>query len=255
MRRVELEIMDEIHRICQEHGLTYYLFYGSLLGAKRHGGFIPWDDDIDIVMLREDYEVLAKHFDEWNCVDRFSLAWYRDGSAANAYMKVCDTTTYVEEAFNRADFATGVWVDIFPLDNYDREACAGPVRKMRSLSLWRSFIITNPCVASNSAVALAKKVVCPLVKSQDPKRLSCQIDNEAKTMCTYKTGKLVDALGGEWNVVFDLDMFQPEPVQFEDRTYISVKDYDRVLSCCYGDWQTPPPENDREMHTADVYFL
>ena len=65
MKRIELEVMDEIHRICRDHGLRYYLFYGSLLGAVRHGGFIPWDDDIDIVMMREDYEVLIGHFDEW----------------------------------------------------------------------------------------------------------------------------------------------------------------------------------------------
>ena len=55
MRRIQLDIMDEIHRMCLEHGLTSYLAYGSLLGAVRHGGFIPWDDDTDILMLRADY--------------------------------------------------------------------------------------------------------------------------------------------------------------------------------------------------------
>ena len=58
MKSIELEIMDEIDRVCVAHGVQYYLGYGSLLGAVRHGGFIPWDDDMDIVMMRDQYELL-----------------------------------------------------------------------------------------------------------------------------------------------------------------------------------------------------
>ena len=73
MKEIQLELMDELDRVCREQGITYFLAYGSLLGAVRHGGFIPWDDDMDVVMLRADYERLIAGFDEWKSSDRFSL--------------------------------------------------------------------------------------------------------------------------------------------------------------------------------------
>ncbi len=64
MKAIELDIMDEIDRVCAAHGVEYFLGYGTLLGAVRHGGFIPWDDDMDIVMMRDQYELLMDHFNK-----------------------------------------------------------------------------------------------------------------------------------------------------------------------------------------------
>ena len=88
MKEIQLELMDELDRVCREQGITYFLAYGSLLGAVRHGGFIPWDDDMDVVMLRADYERLIAGFDEWKSSDRFSLAWYRDGKSIYSFVKL-----------------------------------------------------------------------------------------------------------------------------------------------------------------------
>ncbi|MCB5604020.1 LicD family protein, partial [Bifidobacterium breve] len=93
MKEIQLELMDELDRVCREQGITYFLAYGSLLGAVRHGGFIPWDDDMDVVMLRADYERLIAGFDEWKSSDRFSLVWYRDGKSIYSFVKLVDTTT------------------------------------------------------------------------------------------------------------------------------------------------------------------
>ena len=255
MRRIELEIMDEIHRVCTEHGLRYCLNYGTLLGALRHGGFIPWDDDMDITMFRDEYEVLAAHFNEWCQVERFRLSWYRDGSGACQFMKVVDTTTLVEEAFNRAEFATGVWVDIFPLDHYDEVICAPAKKKMERLGLKRSFILTNPRVASNGGIALAKKLVCPFVQNKDPKPLSQQMDELSRDMCPKATDLLVCAVNNEWQWIFPRDMFVPQEIDFEDRRYMATAEYERLLTYYYGDWRTPPAPDNREMHTAKVYRL
>ena len=117
MKEIQLELMDELDRVCREQGITYFLAYGSLLGAVRHGGFIPWDDDMDVVMLRADYERLIAGFDEWKSSDRFSLAWYRDGKSIYSFVKLVDTTTRVLENFVDKKTSTGVWVDIFPLED------------------------------------------------------------------------------------------------------------------------------------------
>ena len=74
MKQIELGIMDEIDAICREHDLRYYLAYGSLLGAMRHGGFIPWDDDMDIVMPRKDYEKLLGNFDLLRHNDKYVVS-------------------------------------------------------------------------------------------------------------------------------------------------------------------------------------
>ena len=91
MKSIELEIADEIDRMCREHGVGYFLAYGSLLGAARHGGFIPWDDDMDIAMLRADYERFAAHFREWRSSERFDILDCRRGKSIFPFLKVVDT--------------------------------------------------------------------------------------------------------------------------------------------------------------------
>lgn len=110
VKLIELEIMDEIDRVCNEHGVQYFLGYGTLLGAVRHGGFIPWDDDMDIVMMRDQYELLMSHFNEWRTTDRFKLVSYRDGSSIYQFAKIVDTTTVFYEKFVGKDASYGVWV-------------------------------------------------------------------------------------------------------------------------------------------------
>ena len=87
MRQIELDIARDIDRVCRENDIEYVLGYGSCLGAIRHGGFIPWDDDMDIVMLRPDYERFLTVFNECRRDDRFKLVSYRDKSAPCAVAK------------------------------------------------------------------------------------------------------------------------------------------------------------------------
>ena len=118
IKRIELSIMKELDRICREHGLTYSLAYGTALGAVRHGGFIPWDDDIDIVMPRPDYERLLSLFKNGlKCL--YKLVSYRDGSSIYQFAKLIDENTSSYETFVGRDHATGLWVDIFPIEPTD----------------------------------------------------------------------------------------------------------------------------------------
>lgn len=114
VKLIELEIMDEIDRVCNEHGVQYFLGYGTLLGAVRHGGFIPWDDDMDIVMMRDQYELLMSHFNEWRTTDRFKLVSYRDGSSIYQFAKIVDTTTVFYEKFVGKDPLRGFGSMLFP---------------------------------------------------------------------------------------------------------------------------------------------
>lgn len=114
----ELKIMDEIHRICIKNNLKYYLIGGSLLGAIRHNGFIPWDDDLDIAMPRKDYDKFIKL-----CSDQLNDKFYLDSLENNdkycfGFAKVRMKNTIYEEKYQiNQSVPKGIWVDVFPLDD------------------------------------------------------------------------------------------------------------------------------------------
>lgn len=242
MKRVELEIMDELDRICRAQGITYFLAYGSLLGAVRHGGFIPWDDDMDVVMLREDYERFITGFEDWKSQDRFALASYRDGKSIYPFVKMTDATTRVLENFVAKDTATGVWVDIFPLDDVDGES-AGAFRRNGRLSLVRNFIVADPSVGSSGFVKLAKRVVCPFARHLDAVSYARRIDENACAACAGRASDTVADIVGEGRPdrVFPKKLFEPIEMKFEGRSYLAPAGYERFLEIQYGDWRTPPP--------------
>lgn len=256
MKEIELEIMDEIDRVCRENGLNYFLGYGSCLGAIRHGGFIPWDDDMDIIMMREDYERFYEIFETSKSSDRFKLISYRDKSSPQVFFKVVDQSTQVEERYMRAEYGSGVWVDITPLDRVDDTVKAQAGRIKRNLAL-RYLAITKPKVGGSRLIRLAKRMVCPFVNRIGPYGFARKADELASSASSDDgAGIVADFIGGyDFDDTFPADMFEPLEVPFENRQYFVPKEYDRYLETIYGDWRTPPPEGSRECHTVEAYRL
>lgn len=111
-----LTIMDEVDRICRIHNIRYYLFFGSLIGAVRHKGFIPWDDDLDIVIERSEYNRLMKILPK-EINDKFYLKWYNtEKKYYHTFAKVClKNTLFMENQYDKGE-PEGIFIDIFPLD-------------------------------------------------------------------------------------------------------------------------------------------
>ncbi|MCR2034182.1 LicD family protein [Adlercreutzia mucosicola] len=255
MKQIELEIFDEIHRICIEHDLRYFMAYGTLLGAVRHGGFIPWDDDMDALMFRADYERFAENFDQWRSSSRFALASYRHGGAFYPFLKVVDTTTAVLENFVRKDRDVGVWVDIFPYDEVDPNDGA-LFRKRARANLMYNFIVADPAVGSNALAKLAKRIVCPLVGRSDPRKYAGIIDSLSREACPSGSSFVADVVAqGDSAHVFPKTLFEPVEMPFEDRVYLAPSGYREFLNIQYGDWETPPSSDDRAVHTCEAYRL
>ena len=114
-----LQLLDELERVCNELHCRYYLAFGSLLGAVRHNGFIPWDDDIDVWMFREDYEKLCREFNS-HCNSQYKLlSYHQDETYPFLPPKIVSLETDVVEKWMLPVKDLGIWIDIFPLDYVD----------------------------------------------------------------------------------------------------------------------------------------
>lgn len=110
-----LDILKDVHCFCVKNGIRYSLAYGTLIGAVRHRGFIPWDNDIDIVMLRQDYDLFINRYES----SEYKVASHIVGKndCLIAYARVYDPARTIASGANWASFETGLWIDVFPLDN------------------------------------------------------------------------------------------------------------------------------------------
>lgn len=116
IQEIELNILSDIDRFCRENGIRYSLDGGTLLGAVRHHGFIPWDDDIDIIMPREDYDRFLKSYQSKNGQYRLYTKDTIPAYRTQMFAKVIDTQTIANEELYQQQDAYGLWVDIFPAD-------------------------------------------------------------------------------------------------------------------------------------------
>lgn len=254
MKEIELEILDEVHRICEAHGLRYFLAYGSLIGAMRHQGFIPWDDDMDLLMFRADYAQLVAHFDEWKSDDRFGLMAPELGNCPYQFAKVYDTHTLMKQTYTRDEYTTGVWVDIFALDWFDPKNQT-TLRRIRALSMIRYLAAANLSAPSKTPLLTkAKRLVGRVLSKADPKLIAKRIDELAQAQCTTPSQSiaLMYDVDKEMRYVYLKEWFEPVLVPFEDRQYYAPRDYEPVLAVRYGNWKEPVPE---ESHSPEAYLL
>ena len=118
VKKIQLEILAYIDSFCKKNNISYFINYGTLLGAVRHKGFIPWDDDIDISMDREHYNMFIEKFNQDSSKYKI-LSLDTDKAYFNNFIKVVDTTTKIVDNRNYKTFSCGVFVDIFPMDKFN----------------------------------------------------------------------------------------------------------------------------------------
>lgn len=135
-----LEVMKYVHEFCDFNNISYYLMGGTALGAKRHGGFIPWDDDLDIFMTPDNYEQFRRKFIQSGDKNKFYLQeWNKDqdGRVTIAKLRMNDTT-YIESIFSDKDMHQGIYIDIFILHN-----CPDRIHSRLNQYLWARYIVAK----------------------------------------------------------------------------------------------------------------
>ena len=251
IQQMELGIMEYIHEICQKIGVKYFLAYGSLIGAVRHKGFIPWDDDMDICMLREDYEKLQDYLIS-NPNERYEVMSYKNNlNYVYPFMKVQDNQTYLLEEDVRIDSNMGIYVDIFPVDGYEDDSVFKDkmtrLIKKRQLSCYTFKGITNTKSLLNSLIRYISVIVFYFTNTN---KYIGGIDELAKSR-KVDDYELVDYL-------IYKDMHKPvwkrewleQTIMgvFEGKEFMIPKNYHEILTSDYGDYMQLPPVELRFSH-------
>lgn len=251
IQQMELGIMEYIHETCQKIGVKYFLAYGSLIGAVRHKGFIPWDDDMDICMLREDYEKLQDYLIA-NPDERYEVMSYKNNlNYVYPFMKVQDNQTYLLEEDVRIDSNMGIYVDIFPVDGYEDDSVFKDkmtrLIKKRQLSCYTFKGITNTKSILNSLIRYISVIIFyftntnKYIRGIDELAQSRKVDDyELVDYLIYK-----DMNKPVWKREW---LKQTITGVFEGKEFMIPKNYHEILTSDYGDYTQLPPVELRFSH-------
>lgn len=253
LQLTELEILTEFARICDMHGLRYYLVGGTLLGAVRHGGFIPWDDDIDVAMPREDYDRFAQLAPRELAEEYFYQCPDTDPNYYLSYAKIRQNGTEVyEERFKNSRFHKGVFVDIFPLD-----FC--PKRGWLCHLLFNTLAVMNYRGQIDSGEIYkpysewSGKVGYGVLKLLSPPKLIKTRRYLLKLSKSLSRGDYVASYSGAYGYykeVFPWEWFNsPELGLFEGKMYSYPSKSKNLLQQLYGsNYMNPPALSEQQTH-------
>lgn len=251
MKDLELDILVNFAEYCDNHSLRYYLYAGTLLGAVRHQGFIPWDDDIDVVMPRPDYERFLAMTQEAPVAEHIDVVSIQtDENRFCPFAKVIDSRTDGHEAHLGKEFHNGIWIDVFPLDGVPEDMderkkfIASQQKDIKLLSR-----CSRPLIFTWNPLKLAKRIIIyTLYHHVDYRVVATRLENNAQKYryddCRYIG---VTAFGGGHNNVIEKDGFEDVVMlPFEGHSFKVPGTYKQYLSHLFGpDYMTPPPISKR----------
>lgn len=266
LKKIEQEILDNFVKVCNENGLTYFISGGSLIGALRHKGFIPWDDDIDVIMPRKDYEKL---FEILPLGGRYEIRDIRNTqNYPFPFANFNDTRTFKKELKLRKKYGKCLCVniDVFPIDNvpesqeeierlyrsigrmgtklqcvtYKFGKGQGPFKTIR-----KNLGILYYRILELLGISSVEKVVKEFIE------VGTQYNDTESTKC----GVTLIAHYGSKEVNVKADYLPAVKVTFESKEYYAPKCYDTYLTNLYGNYMSmPPKEFQKTHHTSDCYW-
>ena len=248
LKEIQLEIMDYVHAFCIKHEINYWIDNGTLLGAIRHGGYIPWDDDIDIGMLREDYDRFLKLFNQSSDKYKvYSIENKRD--FMYPFAKVLDLDTVIYEP-NEEGIKIAINIDVFVYDNApdDLEYVKKMYKKRDKYNKYYHFLLYKTKIKSEGKFSLIKDVCKGALEKISPAFLCKKIIKNSKRFCNFETTK-VGNFTSISKIYCDKKLVSTSiDVKFEDRVYKAPAGYDEWLRAFYGDYMELPPKEKQISH-------
>lgn len=247
LKQIQLDILQEVDSFCRKNNITYYLAYGTLLGAVRHGGYIPWDDDIDIIMPRTDYEIFKQTFCDAN--GDYRVKDYEiDQKFLYAIGKVEYKKSEVQE-YVRHPSKLGVNIDVFVLDGieYDDTKTIKKLYWLNNLYWLKQIIPTKERAASKNLVLIIGQI---LLKLLPLRKIIAKMINLSKYACEYSETEyvcvIIDAIKN--NPIFKKSWFKPIEIEFEGYKFFAPENYHEILKGWYGDYMKLPPIEKQVTH-------
>lgn len=250
----ERDMLAEFVRICNKHGIRYFVQGGTLLGTVRHSGFIPWDDDVDVSLPRDEYEkflaVAEKELPEYY----FLQTKDTDPEYPNNFAKIRDSrTTFLETSAKNLRINHGAYIDIFPLDNYPSGFKAKIYELKKKLLTWRinkAFYMPHMSLVSKIATIITM-ILFPSLKGA--------IEKREKLFTSVPTTDRVVNNSGAWlsKEIIPREWVQGTIEMEFEGIKVNVSDkYDEWLTYVYGDYMSLPPENERVgHHYVDIFDM
>jgi len=249
-RQVELQILLAVTDYCNTHDLQYFLAYGTLLGAVRHRGFIPWDDDIDIHMPRKDYNQLLANFNIENTHSSFKLIAPWDKISCHSFAKIINTKTIKTEEGIRHHSSYGIDIDIFPLDGVP--ASSEEFERFYK-RLHRVYTLHFRMCSKAEHLSLKCRLALPFLKTltRGKKGLLKQAAR-LHAQYPYEDSPYIGAVESCFNSHhnhFSKEWFlNPINLEFEGHHFKAPANYHAVLTAMYGDYMTLPPKEKQVTH-------
>lgn len=263
VQQVSLEILKDVHEFCVENNIRYSLAYGTLLGAIRHNGFIPWDDDIDIMMPRPDYERFIHSYKSRKGYKLFARGAEGGNHVYRCIARVCEMEkTYVDPTDSPwVNEKTGIFIDILPIDgapNTQKEA----LRHIKQRKLWLklSYTYRKKHVPFRLIFKMRPEM---MVKTLVKKGLSLFVSNQCIDKmiahqkkfdydeCEYICANTTYGIG-EWMPKRKVERYELH--RFEDSEFYVFAEYDYVLKNYYHNYMEIPPVEERTVHIANRYY-
>lgn len=250
---VQLDVLLALHEFCQEKNIVYSLGCGSMLGCARHQGYIPWDDDIDVYLLREDYNKLVREFPNKYKGQYELLTLERDLSWDRPYAKLSDCNTiFIEEGENNHNI--GINIDVYPIDKVpseDSEFISYNKKRLLFQHIYELKILKyrkNRNLLKSIVLAISKLVLLPF----STRTIAKFLNSYAQKFNQTETTKVFECAQGIFQKrSFPESLFKETKLMpFENIMVMGFKDYDAYLSNAYGNWHELPPIEKRISHHA-----
>ncbi len=257
MQLLQLDMIAEVDRVCRKHNIIYTISCGTLLGAVRHKGYIPWDDDADICMLREDYERFKEVADEMNPELCFFQDYTTDPEYLWQYGKVRRVgTKYIRVGQEHIKCKTGVDIDIFPLDDVPRSV-TGQILQNIDCFILRKILWARVAVAHTKGImGLFYKLLNTIPReyvyrrvAHYAKKSNNQTKNRVRLLLFPSFGTLYTKNSLRTRFSMPKNWFlERKEYDFEGKKFWGIGDYDAFLKYMYDDYMQLPPEEKRISH-------